>query len=145
MPLITLDILPFGPVIDILVGVTKPRAEMLKKDGKTEPQPVQVRGLVDTGASCTAIDPDVLKQLGLDPKGTTQIQTPSTGKLPHTCNQYDVSLYLPHPSVVFRIPALPVIESCLSNQGIGALIGRDVLANCFLFYNGAVNRFALAF
>ena len=131
--------------MDLFVGVTAPRATMLKAAGQPEPTPVKVRGLVDTGATCTCIDPSIIKQLGLTPTGTTVIRTPSTGTSSHSCSQYDVSIYLPHPTIVFKVAPLAVVESVLSNQGIHVLIGRDVLSNCFLFYNGAVGRFALAF
>ncbi len=47
------------------------------------PNPVAVKGLVDTGASCTVIDPTVVQRLGLTPTGSTMILTPSTGSTPH--------------------------------------------------------------
>jgi hypothetical protein len=38
-----------------------------------------------------------------------------------------------------------VIAAELSTQGIHALIGRDVLQDCILIYNGASGDFTLAF
>jgi hypothetical protein len=42
-------------------------------------------------------------------------------------------------------PAVPVIAADLAIQGIHALIGRDVLQDCILIYNGTVGEFTLAF
>jgi hypothetical protein len=41
--------------------------------------------------------------------------------------------------------AIPVIEANLSQQGIQALIGRDVLGNGVLWYNGHAGILSLAF
>jgi len=74
--------------------------------------------------------------------------TPSTGNSSHVCDQSDISLILQHPDGNVELTTLPIITtdlSCLVKLGIHALIGRDVLAKCLFFYNGAVKRFALAF
>lgn len=145
MPHLTLQHGPLGPVLDILIGVSVPRETALKTAGQQVPQHQVVRGLIDTGASITAVDPAILTALALAPTGQTTITTPSTGTQPHTCNQYDVRIVLPHPALSFTIAALGVIQSTLLNQGIGALIGRDVLANCLLTYDGRASIFILAF
>jgi hypothetical protein len=145
MPHITIDLSANGPCIDIEVGVSIPREDALKKSKATIPSRVKVRGLIDTGASCTAIDPGIITQLGVPATGSTSIQTPSTGTTSHPCQQFDVSIFLIHPNFIFQLPALPVVACPLKHQGIQALIGRDILSNCLFFYNGDVKRFALAF
>ena len=145
MPCLTFPLDPNGPLLEVLVGVSKPRSEAIQNAGESLPSPVRVRGLIDTGASCTCIDPSVFESLKIPPTGSVGISTPSTGANHHTCNQYDISLGLVHPDLVYTIHTLPVVESHLSNQGIGALIGRDVLANCLLVYNGHINAYTLAF
>jgi hypothetical protein len=64
--------------------------------------------------------------------------TPSTGTTPHMADQYDVSLIIPGPTgMPLHLPTLGV--SCthlLLAQGFHALIGRDVLAQCVVTYNG---------
>ena len=79
MPYLTLQIAPGGPLLDIMVGVSQARSQALQKLNLPIPSPVQVRGLVDTGASCTCIDPGALNHLGLSATGISQMLTPSTG------------------------------------------------------------------
>ena len=74
--------------------------------------------------------------------------TPSTGAQPHPTDQYDVALAIPgrtpnDPPLI--IPILPVAKCDLIVQGIQALIGRDILSNCRLTYDGAMKQFTLAF
>ena len=146
MPHLTLQITPIGPLVDFICGVSKPRADALQKEGLAVPTPVNVKGLVDTGASITSIDPSVLRLLGVVSTGTIPLHTPSTKPgCPHVANQYDVSLVLVHPMVTRTWFALPVIETELLHQGIQALVGRDVLHFCLMTYDGQAGTFTLGF
>ena len=113
------------------------------------PNPVQIRGLVDTGASGTCVDPSVLTTLGLSPTGSVTVNTPSTGTQPHVADQYDVSLMIPgaHPThAPLVVQNLPVMcAELLVPQGFHVLIGRDILSRCLLNYNGPMNLFTLAY
>ena len=145
MPYLTVQFASAGPLIDLLVGVSQPREHALLKNSMPVPNPVQVRGLIDTGDSCTCIDPEIISSLSLAPTGTTTMLTPSTGIVPHECNQFDVGITLMHPELAFNFQALPVIEAKLKHQGFQALIGRDVLADCLLVYDGRHGSYTLAF
>ncbi len=145
MPHLALQILAGGPLIDVLVGVSLPRQAALHGANQPVPPPVQIRALIDTGASCTCIDPSVPQRLGLAPTGASLRHTPSTGVQPHVANQYDVSLVLLHPKLNLTIQTVPVAESQLAIQGIQGLLGRDVLKNCLFIYDGQVGLFTLAF
>ena len=136
MPHLATQISVGGPIIDVKVGVSRERRLVLEAAKQPVPGPIQIRALVDTGASCTNIDPDVFSQLGLTPTGVATVHTPSTGTAGHVTNQYDVSLVLLHPKLSFTFFAIPVIESQLAIQGIQGLLGRDVLAKCLLVYDG---------
>jgi len=62
-------------------------------------------------------------------------------------DQYDVGLAIfgrrEDPPLIHR--TIPVIGTDLSAQGIDALVGRDVLKDCVLVYNGGTGTFTLAF
>lgn len=140
-----------GPVLDAVVGVSFARFTALTDDGQDVPKPISIRALVDTGASCTCIEPSVLEALQLTPKGQVPTYTPSTGALPHQCDQYDISLFIPGGTATtlpFNRPNLLVIaatKGSLHHQGIQGLIGRDILEHCLLQYNGSMGSFTLAY
>jgi hypothetical protein len=104
------------------------------------PAPFKYLLLIDTGASCTCVDPSVLSSLNLTPTGPVTMNTPSTGSTPHTAFQYDVSLFIPGSAANQPPLSLPNIAvaaaELLTAQGFHALIGRDILAHCVLVYNG---------
>lgn len=117
----------------------------MEKAKQPIPQSLRLRGLVDTGASCTCLDTSIIAALQLAPTGSASILSPTTGAQPHQCSQYDVSIILLHPDLSFNLSAVPVISADLKMQGIMALIGRDVLENCLLVYDGKQKVFTLAF
>ncbi|HEX9670850.1 MAG TPA: hypothetical protein VGC93_15365 [Thermoanaerobaculia bacterium] len=149
MPHFTLSIGPHGPLLGALIGVSKPRADALTAAGQPIPQAVPITGLIDTGASCTCIDPSVLlTSLSLTPTGSVLVNTPSTGATPHDTEQFDVALVIPATAGMTPLlfPTIPVISSeLLVHQGFHALIGRDILDRCLLVYDGAAKTFTLAF
>lgn len=147
MPHFTLPILPSGPLMDAWVGVSDARRTTLLLLNQAVPNPVQIRALVDTGASGTCIDPSVMAPLGLTPKGQVQMCTPSTGVTPHIADQYDVSIFIPcgsNPPLTLRTVGVACVE-LLASQGFHALIGRDILRACLLTYNGTTGTFTLAY
>lgn len=145
MPHVTTKISPSGPILDLMLGVSVSKADTLKEAGQPVPPLIAIRALVDTGASGTCIDPSHFIPLGLSPTGTTLMTTPSTGSTPHTCNTYDVSLIIRHPTLSMRWGIVGVSESKPINQGFDALLGRDILSQCILWYDGATGIFTLGF
>jgi hypothetical protein len=145
MPVLTTQLDPEGPVVTLLIGVSMPRAAALQAANQPVPPPVQVRGLIDTGASGTCVVAAALQSLALVSTGTASMVTPSTGPTPVPCSQYDVSLTILHPNLNLMLPAMPIIE-CQSLGGtIQALVGRDFLAYCLFVYDGQAQRFSLGY
>jgi hypothetical protein len=125
-----------------------PRVNAMQAAGVQPPAYVTGTFLVDTGASCTCVDPTFVASLGLVATGNVAMQTPSTSGVPVTCNQYDVTIYIPNNGTGgsgFFINALPVIEAAFASQGIEGLIGRDIIDRCTLICNGSAGMFTLAY
>jgi hypothetical protein len=80
------------PLITAVLSVTQARADALLAANQVVPPLQRMNALIDTGASCTCVDPAIISALGLTPTGSTQMLTPSTGAQPHTTDQYDASL-----------------------------------------------------
>lgn len=149
MPHFTLPIGAKGPILNIVLTVSAARAHALKRNELPIPTPIRAQGLVDTGASCTCIDPSVIANLGIVSKGDIDIHTPSTGSKTVSANEYDIGLSIFGKSAAeppHRVLNLAVIESnLLESQGFHALIGRDVLSGCVFSYNGSAGLYMLAF
>jgi hypothetical protein len=134
-----------GPVIDVAIGRSRKGHEGLPGTGWDLPEPILVSALVDTGASTTCVDSAILNRLGLTAIECVPVLTPSTAGQPHMTPYYDVSLSLLHPKLTYTFYSVAVLESDFTGQGIGALIGRDLLAKCLLVYDGQAGVFTLAF
>jgi predicted aspartyl protease len=128
-----------GPVVDMRVWIGTPVEEALKKSGDSLPDPVLVKGMIDTGATGTVIQPEIAKKLRLQPVGVVTISTPSSENVP--CYQYIVRLIFPSNVIVEAI----AVEAPLKGQHIQCLVGRDVLAHGVLVYTGYINQFSLSF
>jgi predicted aspartyl protease len=149
MPHFTLAVDANGPIVNAGVSVSEGRRAALIAQGQPVPGMRTIRALVDTGASFTSIEPQVLQALNLTPTGTIDIVTPSTGSGVHTTETYDIDFIIGGPdasAIPLSIPNLRIAASELFlHQGIHALIGRDILGRCILVYNGSINHFSLCF
>ena len=145
----TLKLSPQGPLLDAFIGVSVARQQALKIAGQNIPAAIQIRALIDTGASASCVDPSILKTLSLSPTGSVSVVTPSTGGTAVNADQYDVSLVISTGNdkhVPLIVNTLPVVcADLLTLQGFHALIGRDILTECVFSYNGSIGFFTLAF
>lgn len=147
MPHLSLDIeARGGPLIEVFVGISDGAKAQL--DAARQPVPaLQVaRALIDTGASGSVVDPSITSALGLSPVSFMGVHTPSTQGAAVQQPVYDVSIWLYHrPTKHVWQRSLPVCCAGLKVQGTDMLIGRDVLKECLLVYDGGAGRYALAF
>lgn len=139
-----------GPRLQVIVTPSEPRRRALEEAGEEIPDPAWVQALVDTGASCTCVDPAILKRLNLNPTGSVPVHTPSTAGKAEEFDQYDVGLAIPGSDTkhapLHLDPISVVASEKLSQQGGHAvLIGRDILSDCIVVYNGPAGFFTLAF
>lgn len=148
MPSLTLSFGPAGPLVQAYVGLSAPHANALKALGKVVPPLVIGTFLLDTGATGTCVDPELVLPLGLTPTGAVMVQTPTTAGNAVSCPQYDISLLIQSTqqnALPLVVSALPVMETALRSQGIDGLIGRDIIDRCILNYNGPFHQMVLAY
>jgi predicted aspartyl protease len=133
------DLQSLGPLVDMKIWIGTAVELALKKAGTGVPAPFSVKGMIDTGATGSVIQPAAVQALGLQPVGVVLINTPSSQNV--SCFQYLVRLVFPNNVVVESL----AIEAPLIGQQIQCLIGRDVLAHSVLVYTGYINQFTLSF
>lgn len=143
MPRIEGKISEQGPLIDVKIMLPSSRVQALKRAKRPYAPPQTILALVDTGASCSAVDEHVINGLGLSKRGVAFIHTPTTGDEYECRNEYDACLVVGEGQPGAIVFTLPVIESGFASRGFLALIGRDVLCSCTLVYDGPASRFTL--
>jgi predicted aspartyl protease len=128
-----------GPVFEIILKPSDPTIEELKLEKKDIPF-IKVLGLIDTGASTTAVSQRVVKKLKLVARGKAKVYTSS--QIPELRNEYDISLEF---DVDAYIRLLRVLEANLQDHSIDCLIGRDLLQYGSFIYNGFEKKITLSF
>jgi len=133
------DLRKVGPVIEVILT---PSTTFLQRMNilPTSAKSVKLSAMVDTGATGTVIKQGISTILGINPIGTTLINTPSSTNV--NCNQFDVQIVLPNN---VNIPSIVITEAPLQGQHIQCLIGRDILQNGIFIYTGYDNSFTLSF
>ncbi|MEX2214112.1 MAG: retropepsin-like aspartic protease [Phycisphaeraceae bacterium] len=135
-----------GPVLDIQLAIPRTRTIAMAAAGVPVTPAIEIRALVDTGATITVISTRAFARLGLEGTGTTQIIGAVTANQPVQVQTCDVSLILVHKqSYMRKFDPLPVIIAPLGQSRIDALIGRDVLQSCLFLYDGQAGTCTLAF
>jgi len=110
---------------------------VLTSDGQPIPS-VSILVLLDTGASGTLLQTNVVTGLGQESLGTVFLLTPSTTE-PIARQQFRIRLVFAA-DMAFEVD---VVEAPLIGQNIQGLIGRDILQFLKLTYDGPNNRFSL--
>jgi predicted aspartyl protease len=128
-----------GPVLQVVVSVEQNMAQALQQQGQTVPAPKSGFALIDTGASFTCIDEQAAKDLALPIIDVVTMSSASHAQ--HQCNVYPVQIAVP-PMLNLQVPR--AVGAALAAQGLLALIGRDVLQNCLLVYNGGTGSISLS-
>jgi predicted aspartyl protease len=128
-----------GPVVEVRLAVGSIIEEVLRKKNETIPTPIAASAMIDTGATGTVVRKDIVRQLNMNPIGTTLISTPSSTNI--RCYEYLMRLLFPSNVVVETV----VIAAPLLGQHIQCLVGRDVLQNGVFIYTGYINAFTLSF
>jgi hypothetical protein len=144
MPHYTVVIGSDGPVIDLAVAPGLSWHRRLASQGVVAPLPMTVRALIDTGSDISAVHPHVLQQFGVDETDSTRVRRPGVEGGFRVASLFDVRLSIGG----LRLGALWVSTQVIgvepSTPAVLALIGRDVLELCTLFYNGPRGELTLS-
>ena len=145
MPIVEGRIETVGALVLVRITPTHTRSKELRKLGLPVVDDAEFLGLLDTGASHSAIDPLVASRLSLESSGFVPIHTPSTGGVAVDRDSFDATIILGSGRSGSRSVVCEVIGSKFAGQGFLALIGRDVLSQCVLTYDGPADRFVLEY
>lgn len=129
-----------GPVVQIAVTLADPVAAELLKQGKPIPAPIAGLGLIDTGAVSTCIDEGAARKLNLPVVNVVTLASASHAS--SKANVYPVKFEVAGLPVAVNAPS--AIGAPLEAQGLLALIGRDLLQHCTVFYNGPIGEITLS-
>ena len=134
-PLIRIELRPSLNFLKALKDKDPQKARQVEGKGK-----IMGHGLIDTGASHTAIDAEISTVFHLEPINVTNTATPSDAKY-ETTIYAGLEFYIPDGNIVVETS---VAGLQLKNQGIQALIGRDLLQHGIFVYNGHDGSFSFA-
>ena len=130
-----------GPRLLIKIAISGSLASIYGKQSREIPQPIEGYALFDTGASITSVDEKVLIRLGLAPVGRVNISTASDTR---ATNIYACAMNFPgNPLPDLELSFVAGAE--LQNMGYVALIGRDIMRDMVLIYDGPGARVTFAF
>jgi len=129
-----------GPILQVTIAIADQVAQELVKQGKPVQPAVSGIGLIDTGASVTCVDNEAAKNLQLPVIDV--IKMASASHASHPTSVYPIKITIAGLPIGINAPRAAGAE--LKVQGLIALIGRDILANCTMHYNGVVGEITLA-
>jgi predicted aspartyl protease len=133
-----------GPVVQVLVSVPAQVAERLTKESKPIPSPVPGLGLIDTGATGSCVDEEVAKKLQLPIVNVVSMASAAHAATDRNVYPltFDILGFGATGKITVNSPRVTGAE--LGVQGLILLIGRDLLANTCLIYNGIAGAFTLS-
>jgi hypothetical protein len=133
-----------GAFVAIRIMQSPELIQALTDAGLSPSAPTTILALLDTGASISALDPNLTRQLGLQERGFTQIHTPSTGPAVAPCREFDAMVVLGMGEGEPLTLTISVIEAEFASQGFLGLIGRDILNAGVLTYDGPAGVFTFS-
>lgn len=135
----TIALLRQGPVVQVVLSLAQTIADQLMQQGLPIPAPLPGLALIDTGASATCIDDATAQQLQLPVIDVVNMTSAS-----HASTQQNIYPVLIEVAGGIRIDVPRAMGANLAPQKLVALIGRDFLQHCTLFYNGPAGAITLA-
>lgn len=137
----------YGALIEVEIHVSSLLAEHHRKRSETVPPPVTGLALLDTGSECSGVARSVLESLGMKPISKVLGITASG---PTTFFLYFAKFRFPGANgfctedikvVAVDFTRLPTPDP---EQQVIATVGRDILSNAILIYNGVNSTYSFA-
>jgi hypothetical protein len=134
-----------GPLIPVEVGIPTALEQWCIANNSPIPPPVTGFALIDTGASISGVHEPLLQQMNVQPVDSIPLSTPSgVGR----CSIYPARLSLPALNVTnvpVRLTGNQLNWTASDGKNVIMLLGRDILYQFLLVYNGKMNSITLAF
>lgn len=124
-----------GPSIDVEAGMPRTHEERARAAGADVAHPPPGTAILDTGAEATCLDIRIVGQLHLLRSGTARvIGSTSAAKAP----TFHARIRLPALGLDLELPNAIAVD-LKEHRGL-ALLGRDVLRDAVLIYNGVLGE-----
>jgi hypothetical protein len=138
---------PFGPdglLVPALLGLTAADLAAAQSAGAASPALLQVRGMIDSGTTVTAVAPGVLARLNVPPGPAVQTTT-AAGAVQVRLYQVSFTIYDLASGVTLARPDWTVTNLLHDPDDVDVLFGLDLLRGVVLIVNGPGQTFSLDF
>jgi hypothetical protein len=125
-----------GPCIDVVVMNPREVIEAGRIVGLEYPEPVKMKALLDTGAAITVISKAFAKYCKLLQTGETEIR--ALGSL-HKCGEHAGAIRFPGTNLRSYDPIRIISADFVQERHYAILIGRDILRNWTITFDGRQN------
>jgi predicted aspartyl protease len=117
-----------GPIVRVLIE--RPSSPEITSELRNSG--LQVNALIDTGASLTVINPEIVRTCGLQPIGFSRISSPA-----HIADypQYSATISFPESSLK-PLALVPVVAIPIRGSSVSCLLGRNVLRRWRIICDG---------
>jgi hypothetical protein len=126
-----------GCCIEVVVGNPEDVLQRWHADGPECPEPIKMKALLDTGAAVTIISKIFAKHCRLIQTGEGKIRALGA---PHLCGEYAGAIRFPE-TILRPIDTIRILSAdFIQEPHYACLIGRDVLRNWRITFDGPSKR-----
>ena len=143
MPAITQALIDGHARLRVKLDVRDSLRTALATSGMSAPTPLEEEAMIDTGASITCIDREVVQRLGLLPVTKEEVRTPNGPPAGEQWDVYYLSLRIENAAGDFWRPAIRAVEAAIAHTGVKVLLGSEALENCVFLYDRRGHVFSL--
>ena len=127
-----------GPTVTVSVGINNELSRFYLAGGISQPTPIHLTALIDTGSGLTVIQAGKIDGLGLNPIGHQGVIGVNDKKeVMQPLFRVGIAIY---GQDYFDVSA---VVQPLNFRGIDCLICRDMLAHCKLEYDGITGKYSI--